>query len=203
MRNTYACLLVFIALSARADIYRCIDSDGQIRFTDDASGCEIAQPVTLEPAPASTCDEQPDCSSPASPTPVYQLAGPDRDLSAHFVPLRELDSEWSLVDDAPEPIDSESRSYGLTDTSTRHYARSSGRVSQVCSVELWQFEQADAASRVASSLALPHWQVLQAGSLLVLTHGVRLELGASSDARLHEACVELGRLTHERISRGH
>ncbi len=201
MRNTYACLLVCIALSARADIYRCIDSDGQIRFTDDASDCEIAQPVTLEPAPASTCDEQQNCSSAASP--ASQPAGRDRDHSAHFVPLRELGSEWSLVDDAPEAIDSESRSYGLTHTSTRHYARSSGRVSQVCSVELWQFEQAEAASRVASSLALPHWQVLQAGSLLVLTHGVRLELGASSDARLHEACVDLGRLTHERISRGH
>lgn len=203
MHMPYACLLLCFALSARADIYRCADSDGQIRFTDTASHCETAQRVTLQATQESTCDGQQSCGVPASAAPDPQPGERATDLTASFVPLGELGFEWSLVDEAPEPIDLELRSHGLRETSTRHYSRSTGRVSQVCSVELWRFEQAGSASAAARSLELPHWQVLRTGSVLVLTHGVRLELGAGSDARLHEACAELGLRTHERITLGH
>ena len=201
MGKTYVCVLILVALSARADIYRCTDSAGQLRFTDDASSCETAHPVIGTRGREQPCREPQNCPPPASRIPNPVPVERDVDLSANFLPAIELGSDWSLVEQAPEPIDPELRRYGLVDTYTRHYARSSGGTSEVCSVELWRFQKAGEARGVARSLKLPHWLVLRAGSLLVLTHGVRLALGADSDSRLQRVCVELGRLTRQRIAR--
>jgi hypothetical protein len=200
MRTAGICLLICIALSARAEIYRCMSADGQTRFTDNATDCQGAQPVNLPPRPAARCGPTQDCTPPA-PASNAQTSGTRADLASNFLPLGEWGAEWTLVEDAPEPIDSELRGFGLRDTSTRHYSRSAGRTSQVCSVELWQFDRTRSASAVANSLELPHWQVLRAGSLLVLSHGVRLSLGAASDSSLHATCAELGRRTVEYINR--
>lgn len=201
MGKTYACVLVLVALTARADIYRCTDSEGQLRFTDNAGDCETAQPVILDGSREQPCDDPQPCAPPASRTPNRVPVEQDVDLSTNFLPAIELGPDWGLVEQAPEPIDPELRRYGLIDTSTRHYARSSEGSAEVCSVELWRFRRADEARGVARSLTLPHWQILRADSLLVLTHGVRLAPGAASDSRLHRVCAELGRLTHRRIAR--
>ncbi len=192
--------IAMIAPTAGAELFRCADPEGRLRYTDKASDCDITHPVRIERNRNRPCDDPPGCAPPASATSDTQSVR-RADLASSFLPHGELSPEWGLVDEAPEPIDPELRRYGLIDTATRHYSRSRGRVSEICSVELWQFERAGSAGRVASSLTMPNWQVLRAESLLVLAHGVRLELSAGSDTSLQLACAELGRLTHEHIAR--
>jgi len=182
-----------VAGVARADIFRCADSSGRLRFVNAATDCDGAHEVIVKRA-----DEE---TSPASQAAASVAPAERRvDLAAQLLTARECGPDCDTIDEASEPIDVELRQHGLVDTATRHYSQASGRTSEVCSIELWQFDQPQSAQRVESSLALPNWLVLRAGSLLVLAHGVRLELGLPSDGRLRRACADLGRRTHARIT---
>jgi len=182
-----------VAGVARADIFRCADSSGRLRFVSVATDCDGAHEVIVKRADEET---SPASQAAASAAPIERRA----DLAGQLLTARECGPDCDTIDEAPEPIDAELRQHGLVDTSTRHYSRSSGRTSEVCSVELWQFDEPESAQRVEAGLSLPNWLVLRAGSLLVLAHGVRLELGLPSDGRLRHDCADLGRRTHERIT---
>jgi hypothetical protein len=201
MRNAFACILACIAFSAHADIYRCEDLQGRVRFTDDARACEVARRVVVEQAQEPGCNGLENCSPPASPSPAARAIERPRDLSSHFLTAIELGPNWEIVKEAAEPIDPALRRRGLTATQARHYTRTIGRLSEVCSVELWQFGQARAAMSAAKTMELPHWQVLRADALLILTRGVRMKVGARTDTRLLDICAELGRRTYERAAR--
>jgi hypothetical protein len=108
---------------------------------------------------------------------------------------------WEATDETREPVDAELRNLGLRETATRHYSRSRGPQSDVCTIELWRFANRQAASSAAAVLNPPNWLVLRSNALLVLAHGVRLVRGAQSVAQLHEECAEIGRATLAQIAR--
>jgi hypothetical protein len=172
------------ALPARAEIYRCHDPGGAVRFTNDPRAC--AKPVAHEPVPgrwlAAPAEAEP---APTSPTPpdVFPPA-PSR--------------AWEILRDPPEIPDAEERALGLIASTSRHYTRARGAVSEVCTVELWSFARSEQAERARAEVAQPGWWGRTAGPELVLAHGVRLERGKGSRAELSAECSALAEAAHER-----
>jgi hypothetical protein len=203
MHKALLCAILWLALPAHADLYRCIDATGRIHFTDRPDSCSASARVRLErelvvdgggesPPPGPDTQQSP---------PAKAGIAKSATLSEHFIPGFDLIGDWSVIPESPEPIDSELRSRGLRDTATRHYTRGRGARSDVCTVELWEFSRAEAARRAMASLDLPNWKILRASEILILVHGVRLERGVGSRSDLVSDCENLGQQTYQRIAR--
>src|SRR5688572_30783798 len=116
-------LLCAWATAARAEVYRCEEAGGAVRFTSDPRGC--AQPSVHAPKPAGWID------APATPAPGGTT------VPEPFPPAPS--SAWEVLTEAPELPDDEERALGLLASVARHYTRARGPVSEVCTVELWSF----------------------------------------------------------------
>jgi len=190
----FTACLVLLATSGHAEVYRCVDSTGRFRFTDDPSACAEA---TV--APRRDVIRAPSAAGgPAAPG-GERTAGSSGapDLERLFAPA--VDG-WEIVREAPEVPDPELRSRGLRASLARHYTRARGPVSEVCTVELWAFEGAAEAVGAAASLARSGWEILRADAILVLLHGVRLERGAGTHRGLVGGCAELGERARARAA---
>ena len=193
--------LALLTSAAHAEIYRCVDLDGQVRFRNDPAGCTTWELLQ---------DGSPDRTAAASqPDPNDREAregassGRSIDLEELFIPAAAVRGSWEIVREVPEPPSPELRRQGLRESLARHYTRIRGPVSDVCTVELWRFEHGSQAQGVAGYLAQPGWQILRADTILILLHGVSLELRVGSTAGLVEGCVELGERTRTRIVSDH
>ncbi len=107
---------------------------------------------------------------------------------------------WDVVREMPEAADAALRARGMRGSVARHYTRARGRVSEVCTVELWSFELEDHARLAGASLARPDWRILQSEAILILLHGVRTERGVGARRGLVEGCEELGEQTRARVA---
>ena len=108
---------------------------------------------------------------------------------------------WEVVEEAPvRNEDPELAAYGLRESVARHYTRARAGGSEVCTIELWRFATAEHARAAAGPLRQPGWEVREAGPLLVLAHGVRLEIGPGGSATrgLPRGCPQLLDATHDR-----
>lgn len=109
--------------------------------------------------------------------------------------------QWDVTLEAPEPVDPELRDKGLRHTVARHYTRSRGPRSEVCTVELWGFSDAESARRATASLELPNWKIASSDKVVILTHGVALQRGVGTQYNLAPDCRDLGQRTLERVVR--
>ena len=107
-----------------------------------------------------------------------------------------------MVREAPEAADAALRARGMRGSVARHYTRARGRVSEVCTVELWAFDREPQARAVGVSVARPSWKILQSGAILILLHGVRLEPGVGARRGLVEGCEVLGDRALARVDAG-
>src|SRR4030095_12178071 len=117
MRKRLALALVCAwSLAARAEVYRCEDPSGAVRFTSDPRGC--AKPSVHEP-PGSRWVDAP--AAPASSSPPPSEVFPPAPSRA-----------WETLTEAPELPDDAERARGLIASVARHYTRARGPVSEVC-----------------------------------------------------------------------
>lgn len=192
--------VLLLALPLRAEIYRCEDAGGGVRFTSDPAECE--HPVEHTPRGAAEALEPAAPSRDASAPPGDRHAGeaPEPDLGALFAPVDP--AAWEVIDAPPEPEnDAELRAAGLRVSRARHYTRALGPVSEVCTVEIWAFARPAQAAAADAGFERKGWQHYVAGSLLVLAHGVRLERKVGSREGLVPGCVHLAEATRDRAAR--
>jgi len=197
-------LVVMCAVAARAEIYRCEEADGSIRFTGDPGRC--AHPVAHTPA-----------GDRVAPDPRAQPSAPDEEAApaagdgedqappltgpALQLLLPSPGAAWEALDDAPETArDPQLVAQGLRASVARHYTRARGPVSEVCTVEVWSFERAAQARAVRDALAEPLWWIRSTGALLVLAHGVRLERQVGTRHGLVPGCESLAESARARAA---
>ncbi len=184
-----------LAAAAPAETWRCEEPDGSLRFTDDPGGCEA--PVAHTPRRDLVTADPPE-SHADDPAPRASGAAPD--LRALFAPA----GAWEVVEEPVAPPDDPAlHDQGLRASLARHYTRARGPGSEVCTVELWAFAAPAHAAAVRGALAPPGWWVRDAGALLVLAHGVRLERGVGSRSGLVPGCTALAEATRARALAAH
>lgn len=190
---------VLLAAPLRAEIYRCEDADGALRFTGDPAACERA----VEHAPRGAlqrpgADGEPPAAE-RSPAGAGHRLG-SADLEALFAPVP--DGDWEVLHEAPSAASAAERSErGLRGSQARHYTRARGPVSEVCTLELWLFDSAARAAAAAAGFEREGWIRHAEGALLVLAHGVRLERHVGSRRGLVPGCAALAERTRERARR--
>lgn len=200
--RAWLALALLAASAARAEIYRCEEADGGIRFTGDPSQCRspvVHTPdgsgLTLDPG-AATGDPEETVPSDADEAPAPPLSG-----SALQALLPSAGGSWEAIDEPPESArDPQLVAHGLRASVARHYTRARGPVTEVCTVEVWSFERASQARAVQSALGEPLWWKRSAGALLVLAHGVRLERQVGSRHGLVPGCESLAESARARAA---
>ena len=82
----------------------------------------------------------------------------------------------------------------------RHYTRDRGGHSEVCSVEIWAFEDAKRLASARAHLERPGWRYHQEGSLLVMLRGVRFQRERGFQKGLFPDCERLGERIRARVA---
>lgn len=175
------------AVMAGAEIFECVEKDGRIRFVNDAHACDHAKlhplEVRIERLPASIPSFGDTSPGPAG-LHLEQLLLASSDVSA----------EWSVIRETPiEPItDTDLLSWGVRAQRSRHYTRPLNGASQICSIELWAFEDTPHALIAHGNFAYPNWQIEREGAVLVMVRALTKRDGGPENRTLFSACVKLG-----------
>jgi hypothetical protein len=196
MRGVLALVFLVCALppAAAAEIYRCLQTDGSVRFVGDASTCPGAQPH--EPRGEIQQMREPGDTPPAS----YGEAAPAPSLTSLeelFPPAQTAGTSgvWEVVPEASIDAsgDPDFVRWGLREKRVRHYTHrnDTGRV-RVCTVELWSFESEERARTAEENFSYPNWRFQRAGSLLVMLHAVSRQRGEPASQRVFPECSRLG-----------
>lgn len=131
---------------------------------------------------------------PASPARARRSTASLDDL---FPSESEAGPGWLITREAAiTEMDPAQRELGLLEIEARHYGRSEAGVTEVCSIELWQFAQPAQASAAAAQIAFPGWSFEARGALLITLRGTRLQRGRPFQKGLFPACRDLGALVH-------
>ena len=203
LRGLLAGLALLAAPASAAEIYRCADADGGVRFTNDASRCPGAAPHALKgeiqrpAAPLSTV--APDAGAAARGQVPWR--GSRAALLALFEPAG---AGWEIVEEAPSDPrgDPDLRDSGVRALVARHYTRARGPRSEVCSVEIWAFDDAKRVASARMGLERPGWRYHQEGSLLVMLRGVIFQRGQGFQKGLFPDCEQLGERIRARLPTG-
>lgn len=116
---------------------------------------------------------------------------------------REVGPRWDVVEEVPgsPERDPDLVAWGVRAMRARHYTRSRGGSSEVCSIEIWDFESEAAASAAEAGMAYPGWQFSRAGTLLIMVRALRLTPGMRPRRDVFEDCRDLGdRTTRAAVS---
>jgi len=179
VRLAAALFVVAWAAAGRAEMVRCEDAAGRLRFTDDPSRCAAAEAYTPDPGRLQRAPVR----APA------QAAGRVADLAAL---LPAAPPGWEAIPEALDvERDPELRAGGLLASVARHFGRAVGPVSHLCTVELWSFASAGQARVVQASLGSSGDGSRVVGPLLVLARSVRMERGAGTSRALTGECRAL------------
>jgi hypothetical protein len=178
-------LCLLLGLPAAAEIYRCSDAEGKVHFVGDPSRCEGA--AKHEPS-----------REIVSSAPAAERA-PRKTRAASLEDLlpgaAEIGPEWEITRElAVTQVDADQRLMGVTETQARHYGRTRKGVTEVCSIELWQFEEASQAAAAETSLPFPDWSFEARGALLVTLRGTRWQRGQAFQKGLFPDCHKLAAL---------
>ena len=191
--------LLFIALSAEiagSQIFECVEAGGRVRFVDDIHACERAMPHTLKARVERL-------STPVTPSSDASLGLSGTYLEQLLLESSDVGADWSVVGETPiDPIrDPDLLRWGVRAQRSRHYTRSSGGAVQVCSIEIWAFEDTQHARAAHQNFAYPNWQIEQQGSLLVMIRALSRKDGNPPDRTLFSACLKLGEQVRARAAR--
>jgi hypothetical protein len=203
MKRARFIALVSIALFAEpaaSEIFKCVDASGNATFVNDRSACPDAKPHTLkgrvERAPSAVTRAEE-----ATPDPSV-ISSPVKRLEWALLEERDVRPGWETVDEMPEDPskDADLVEWGVVAKRTRHYTRKSGSASQVCSVELWAFEN-DARARLAhQNFEFPDWRIDREGDTLVMLRAVTLQ-GGTAERTIYPDCEKLGKTVRARTAK--
>jgi hypothetical protein len=206
MRGVLALVFLVCALppAAAAEIYRCLQPDGSVRFVGDASTCPGAPPY--EPQREIQQMREPGGSPPAShggtaPTPSAAS------LDELFPPAQTAGTSgvWEVVPEAPFDAsgDPDFVRWGVREKRVRHYTHrnDTGR-ERVCTVELWSFESEERARTAEENLSYPNRRFQRAGSLLVMLHAMSRQRGERASHGVFPECSRLGARIATRAASG-
>jgi hypothetical protein len=203
MKRTLLIALASIALFAEpaiSEIFKCVDASGNVTFANDRSACPDAKPHPLkgrvERAPSSVTraeEATPDLAENSSPAQRLEWALPEE---------RDVRPGWEVVNEMPEDPskDPDLVEWGVVAKRARHYTRKSGSASQVCSVELWAFEN-DARARLAhQNFEFPDWRIDRKGDTLVMLRAVTVR-GDTTERTIFPDCEKLGKIVLARAAK--
>ncbi len=187
--------LAWSAQTARSEIFECVEEDGRVRFANAAHDCGHARPHALtgrvESIPAAAVDDpQVETGEPRGAARGI----PGSRLEQLLLAERDVRTGWSVIEEAPvEPIDDPDLiEWGVAAQRARHYTRSTDRGAQVCSIEIWAFEDEAHARAAHEGFRYPNWRIERSGLLLVMVRALTRGNGGSGDRTLHPDCLELG-----------
>jgi len=202
MRRALFIALASIALLAKpaiSEIFKCVDASGNVTFVNDRSACPDAKPHVLKgrveraPSAASLAEEEePD---------LGRISPPVQRLEWALLEARHVSPGWEVVNEAPEDPrqDKDLVEWGVVAQRSRHYTRSSDGASQVCSVELWAFEN-DARARLArANFEFPDWRIDRKGDTLVMLRAVTLR-SDTAERTIYPDCEKLGKIMRARAA---
>ncbi len=192
--------IALFAEPAVSEIFKCVDASGKVTFVNDRSACPDAKPHTLkgrvDHAPSSAAraeEEEPDPGEFSSPEQRLQWTLPDQG---------DVRRDWEIVEEMPQDPskDADLVEWGVIAKRARHYTRQSGSASQVCSVELWAFEN-DARARLAhQNFEFPDWRIDRKGDTLVMLRAVTLR-GDTAERTIYPDCEKLGKIVRARAAK--
>jgi hypothetical protein len=192
--------IALFAEPAVSEIFECVDASGSVTFVNDRSACPDAKPHRIkgriERAPSSVTrakEATPDSAA---------ISSPVQRLEWTLLEERHVRPGWDVVDEMPEDPtkDADLVEWGVVAKRTRHYTRKSGSDSQVCSVELWAFEN-DARARLAhQNFEFPDWKIDRKGDTLVMLRAVTLR-GGTTDRTIYPDCEKLGNIVRARADK--
>jgi hypothetical protein len=192
--------IALFAEPAVSEIFECVDASGNVIFVNDRSACPDAKSHTLkgrvEHAPSSgTRAEE------ATPDPS-EISSPVQRLEWALLEERDVRPGWEVVNEVPQDPkkDADLVGWGVVAKRARHYTRKSGSASQVCSVELWAFEN-DARARLAhQNFEFPDWRIDRKGDTLVMLRAVTVR-GDTTERTIYPDCEKLGKIVRARAAK--
>jgi hypothetical protein len=194
-----ASIALFAELAA-SEIFKCVDASGKVTFVNDRSACPDAKPHTLkgrvEHAPSAVTRAEE-----ARPDPS-EISSPVERLEWALLEERDVRPGWEIVNEMPEDPseDADLVEWGVVAKRARHYTRKSGSASQVCSVELWAFEN-DARARLAhQNFEFPDWRIDRKGDTLVMLRAVTIR-GETTARTIYPDCEKLGNIVRARADK--
>ena len=195
--------LVSIALfsePAISEIFQCIDEAGKVTFVNNENACPGAKPHPLkgrvERAPSSAArarDEKPDPAEVLSPVQRLEWA---------LLEERDVRPSWEIVNETPQDPrqDADLVEWGVIAQRARHYTRNSAGDSQVCSVELWAFEDEARARLAQQNFEFPDWRIDRQGDTLIMLRAVTLR-GDMAKRTIFADCEKLGNIVRTRAAK--
>ncbi len=195
-----AASLALLAAPAASEIFECVDAAGNVTFVNDRNACPDAKPHPLKgrveraPSAIRRAEEAvPDLGADASPVQRLEWALLDE---PHVRP------GWEIVGEMPaDPTrDEDLVEWGVVAQRTRHYTRMAGGASQVCSVELWAFENEARARLAHQNFEFPDWRIERLGDTLVMLRAVTL-LGEQANRAIFPDCEKLGAIVRARSAK--
>ena len=203
MKSKLLLALVPIALFAEpatSEIFECVDASGNVTFVNDRSACPDAKlhPLTgrVENAPSSTTlAEQalPDRS---------EISSPEQRLEWALLDEGDVRFGWEIVHETPSDprADADLVEWGVVAQQTRHYTRKSDGASQVCSVELWAFQNNARARLAHQNFEFPDWRIDREGDTLVMLRAVT-HRGGEAERTIYPDCAALGKIVRTRAAK--
>jgi hypothetical protein len=203
MKRALLIALAAIALfsePAISEIFKCVDATGNATFVNDRNACPGAQPHALKgrveraPSSASLMEEE-------NPDPG-EISSPERRLEWALPEERDVRPRWEVVNEMPQDPrqDEDLVEWGVVAQRTRHYTRKSRGASQVCSIELWAFENAARARLAQENFEFPDWQIDRKGDTLVMLRAVTLRDDAAKRT-IYPDCEKLGKIVRARAAK--
>jgi hypothetical protein len=203
MKRTLFIALASIALSAEpaiSEIFKCVDASGNVTYANDRSACPDAKPHPLKgrvdrvPSSVTRAEE-------ATPD-LAEISSPEQRLEWALLEERDVRPGWEVVNEMPEDPskDPDLVEWGVVAKRARHYTRKSGSASQVCSVELWAFEN-DARARLAhQNFEFPDWRIDRKGDTLVMLRAVTVR-SDTTERTIYPDCEKLGKIVRARAAK--
>ncbi len=203
MKRALLAALASIALCAEpaiSEIFKCVDASGKETFVNDRDACPGAVPhepkghVDRAFSPSSLAAEEfPDRN---------QISSPEKRLEWALLAERDVRPNWVIVNETPEDPkqDVDLVEWGVVAKRARHYTRTFRGDSQVCSVELWAFENAARARLADENFAFPDWRIDRQGDTLVMLRAVTLR-GDQADRSIYPDCEALGEIVRARAAK--
>jgi hypothetical protein len=192
--------IALFAEPAVSEIFECVDASGNVIFVNDRNACPDAKPHQLKgrvdrvPSSAARAKE-------ATPDSA-EISSPAERLEWTLLEERHVRPGWEVVNEMLEDPtkDADLVEWGVVAKRARHYTRRSGSASQVCSVELWAFEN-DARARLAhQNFEFPDWRIDRKGDTLVMLRAVTIR-GETTDRAIYPDCEKLGNIMRARADK--